>query len=244
MNEIGAMSDSKRVPTRAWSFTASGGMSRNDGDEVEIEEAAPVSAPASVAPAPAPSAHAQPSSRPRRSTLETFNDEMAVLERPLEGEIEYFDEKPPSRWPRLAGFVAVVVVVGVGGSLAISRHRAAAGMQALAAQPASEASPAPAAAQPMLAARTAAPPVAPAAPEAAPAEGAVVSAAGEAPSDDATAASDDDSARPASGSRSAWGKVRNKAGDAKHARSSSSKTTHHRSTTKRSAAGKRSSRHH
>ena len=50
-----------------------------------------------------------------RSTLETFNDELAVLERPLEGDVEYIDEPKPSRWRR--GFFAVVVMVGVGGAL-------------------------------------------------------------------------------------------------------------------------------
>src|SRR3982751_544536 len=63
--------------------------------------------------------------RPRRSTVETFNDELAVLDRPIEGETEYFDEAPPpSRLRRAGGLVAVVVMVGVGGALLISRQRA------------------------------------------------------------------------------------------------------------------------
>src|SRR5581483_9300070 len=55
-------------------------------------------------------------SRPRRSTLETFNEEMALLDRPLENEeIEYYDEEPPRRpWRRLGAFV-VVAAIGVAG---------------------------------------------------------------------------------------------------------------------------------
>lgn len=229
------MNDGRRVPTRGWTFSAAGGMSRNDDEVIAIEEVEPDPASAPIASAPEPAAQAQPS-RKRRSTLDTFNDEMSVLERPLEGEVEYFDEKPPSRLPRLVGFVAVIVVVGVGGSFLISRHRATAGTQAQASPPSS---PAPAAAQPVLAARA----EAPAATAVAPAEAAAADTAAAAPSDDATAG--DDSARPAPGAGAGWGKVRNKAGAAKHARSSSTKTTtkHYRSTTKRTVV-KRTVRHH
>ena len=224
------MSDARRVPTRGWSFSATGGMSRTDDDEViAIEEVEPDPVSAPIASAPGPAGQAEPA-RKRRSTLDTFNDEMSVLERPIDGEVEYFDEKPPSRWPRFIGFVAVMVIVGVGGSFLISRHRAAAGTQALASPPGS---PAPAAAQPVLAAQAEAPAATAVAPAAAAAE--------EAPSDDEATAGDD-SARPASGSGAEWGKVRNKAGAAKHARTSSSKTKHHR-TTKRTVV-KRTTRHH
>src|SRR4051812_22529839 len=65
--------------------------------------------------------------RPRRSTLETFNDEMAALDRPIEAEAEYFDEPPPpSRLRRAAGLVGVIVIVGVGGAALILRQRAGA----------------------------------------------------------------------------------------------------------------------
>lgn len=228
------MSDARRVPTRGWSFSATGGMSRTEDEVIAIEEVEPDPASAPIASAPEAAAQAQPT-RKRRSTLDTFNDEMSVLERPIDGEVEYFDEKPPSRWPRFLGFVAVMVVVGVGGSFLISRHRAAAGTQALAAQPSP---PAPAAAQPVLAAQT----EAPVATAIAPAEAAAAPAPAEAPTDDEATAGDD-SARPAPGSGAGWGKVRNKAGVAKHARASSSKTKQHRSTTKRTVV-KRTTRHH
>lgn len=55
------------------------------------------------------------SPRPRRSTLERFNEELAILDRPLESEIEYYDDDPPSRGPRILGVTAVLVLlVGVG----------------------------------------------------------------------------------------------------------------------------------
>jgi hypothetical protein len=60
-------------------------------------------------------------SRPRRSTLETFNEEMALLDRPLENdEIEYYDEEPPPRrWPRLVFVGAVLCGLGFGGARAM-----------------------------------------------------------------------------------------------------------------------------
>ena len=61
--------------------------------------------------------------RPRRSTLETFNEELAVLDRPLEGDVEYYDEVPPRRRFRpLPVAVAVFALTG-GGLWALSAHR-------------------------------------------------------------------------------------------------------------------------
>src|SRR5688572_19171418 len=51
-------------------------------------------------------------SRPRKTTLETFNEELAILDRPIEGEVEYYDDRPPRRrrWP---GMSAVVIGFGI-----------------------------------------------------------------------------------------------------------------------------------
>ncbi len=60
--------------------------------------------------------------RPRRNTLERFNAELAVLDRPLESEIEYYEE-PPRRSRRWLG--TVVGLVGMLGSVAafaLTRH--------------------------------------------------------------------------------------------------------------------------
>jgi hypothetical protein len=61
-----------------------------------------------------------PASRPRRNTLETFNDELAVLDRPIEGDVEYYDEMPPVRRLRLRTVAAAIFVLGGGGFLALS----------------------------------------------------------------------------------------------------------------------------
>jgi hypothetical protein len=184
--------------------------------------------------------------RQRRSTLETFNDELSVLERPLEGDVEYVDEPKPSRW-RPIGFAAVVVMVGVGGALFVSRHRASAEAQAKAA----EATLAPvvaAAPSPVFAAQAPAAAAAPAeapAPTEATAPAAAAPEADEAADDDAAAS--DDSARRAPMSKGAWAKVRSKAGHAKPARATSGKSTTYRrtttTTTRHTVVAKRVTRH-
>jgi hypothetical protein len=52
--------------------------------------------------------------RTRRSTIERFNDELAVLDRPLENEVEYYDD-PPTRapWRRLMAVAGGAVLLGV-----------------------------------------------------------------------------------------------------------------------------------
>ena len=59
--------------------------------------------------------------RPRRSTIETFNDELAVLDRPLEQDVEYFDEKPPAKGRRFGAIAGAVLVLGAAASLLVSR---------------------------------------------------------------------------------------------------------------------------
>ena len=78
--------------------------------------------------------------RERKSTLDTFNDEMAVLDRPLEGDVEYADEAPrPSRMRGVALFAGVVLGMGMAGGVMLSRRHAAAPPSAQAAQPAAPA---------------------------------------------------------------------------------------------------------
>ena len=75
--------------------------------------------------------------RARKSTLDTFNDELAVLDRPLEGDVEYADEAPrPSRMRGVALFAGVVLGMGLAGGAILSRRHAAAPPSAQAAQPA------------------------------------------------------------------------------------------------------------
>jgi len=131
------MSDNERTrpPTQGWTFSPTGGMTRNSGEVVVIEEAPSVPSPVDRTEEPTAPKHVPPPlPAGRKSTIEVFNDELAALERPLEGEVEYFDEaQPPSRWRQAGALFAVVVVVGVGGALLISRNRAAADVRELAA---------------------------------------------------------------------------------------------------------------
>lgn len=64
-----------------------------------------------------------PAGRPRRSTLETFNDELAVLDRPIEGDVEYYDEISPMRRLRLRTVAATIFVLAGGGFWALSGQR-------------------------------------------------------------------------------------------------------------------------
>ena len=237
MEEIGFfMSDNERPrpPTQGGRSVQPGNDSKQRRDRGD-RGGASVPAPVDRTEEPTAPKHVPPPAPPgRKSAIEVFNEELAVLERPLEGEVEYFDDaQPPSRWRQAGAFFAVVVVVGVGGALLISRNRAAADARELAAGQASPAA-AVAAAPPSPALAAAQTPPAPAAPEA-PAAAADAPAADEAAADSAG----EDSAQPAPATRLAWTKVRTKAGHSKHARSGSSKTTTHRTTkTKRTVIAK------
>ena len=168
--------------------------------------------------------------RQRRSTLETFNDELAVLERPLEGDVEYVDEPKPVALAadrvrggggdggRRRGAVRVAPPCGRGGSGegCGGDARARGGRGAVTGFRRAGAG------------RRTAPAEAPAPTEAA-APAAAAPEADEAADDDAAAS--DDSARRAPASKGAWAKVRSKAGHAKPARATSGKSTTYRRTT-------------
>jgi hypothetical protein len=153
------------------------------------------------------------SGRVRKNTFERFNDEMSVLDRPLENDVEYYDEEPPSRAPRVAAIGAVLFLLGGGAFLMLHRHFAAsAPAPVLAAAPA----PVPAAAPaPVPAPAPVAMPAAPAAvePEV---EVAVDAVPGDAPPVAAAV------------SPSAWSKMSKPAARSKHARASKHKSGHRR----------------
>jgi len=229
-------SDGIRKATLGWQISPTGGMTNNAGGIVEINEMAPVPS-GSIAidsgaiivdePPPLPAPRADMETRSRKNTIERFNDEMAVLDRPLEGEVEYIDEKPPRRWRHLVAFAATVAIVGGGGAYLLSHHRAAiaaasAEQAPSAPQPVQAQAPAPA--QPVLATQVTPAPGAAAAP-----------AIADAPAEGDSA---DDDAEAAPVAPSAWSKVKagHDGGRVKHARVVTSKT-HHR-TSKRTVAAK------
>jgi hypothetical protein len=115
----------------------------------------PPTPPASVPEPPAP--------RARKNTFERFNDEMAVLDGPLqEQDVEYYDEPQPRRW-RVRAIGLALFAVSCGGYLAVSRHHAPVSAEAAPA-PAPAPAAAVAAAPPPAAAVAAAPPPAAATP--------------------------------------------------------------------------------
>src|SRR5690348_2122766 len=122
-------SNGTRKQTQAFEATektASGRMFNITTDDVAIEELpysgptvvnAPLSPPTPSAPteqararkdSDAMSALNRP--RVRKSTLEKFNDEMSLLDRPIDGDVEYVDEAPPkSRMRGVALFAGIAL---------------------------------------------------------------------------------------------------------------------------------------
>jgi len=114
-------SDGRRKETRGWATT--GGTHRSSGQVVVIDDTPLISGAVEIV-EDAPTG-VQPV-RARKSTLETFNEEMAILDRPLDSEVEYIDEAPPpSRLKRMRALIGVVMVMGVGAGLFLSRRQPA-----------------------------------------------------------------------------------------------------------------------
>jgi hypothetical protein len=65
---------------------------------------------------------AEPALRMRKTTLENFNEEMSVLDRPLEGEVEFYDEPRRRRW-RVPAVGAAIFALSCGAYLGVLRHR-------------------------------------------------------------------------------------------------------------------------
>jgi hypothetical protein len=74
-------------------------------------------------PPPAPTeAQVDRSPRVRTTTLDRFNQEMSVLEQPLDGEVEYYDEPQPRRW-RVRAIGVALFALSFGGYLTAARYR-------------------------------------------------------------------------------------------------------------------------
>jgi hypothetical protein len=204
-------SNGKRTQTLAWDAT--GAMSRSSGQVVMVDDTPLISGAIEII-------EDGPSSeepvRERKSTLQAFNEELAVLERPLEGEVEYVDEAPPpSRLKRMGISVGVVLtLMGIGGGIWLSRRQAAAGSLTQAEQQAAAPAMAPAL---VIAAPAAAAPAPPAAVAGAPAGGA-----------DEKKDSSKDGLVAVAGAPSPTGAERaTKGGHAKHARLRGKNDRHH-----------------
>ena len=217
-----------------WVINSSGKMvNLAAGDGIVIDEAAPMAESAAMPVTDSAFVKTEPppvpndAGRGRRSTLDFFNDEMAVLERPLEGAGEYVDEAPgPSRWRRVGMFAVLVAVMGVGGGVVLSRRHTAVESHAQASQPTTS----PGAAAPSVIAATATAP--------APAAGAPAPAAA---ADEGSATDENAAAAP---SHATSDKAKAKSGHGKRSRSTSSKSSrHHASKRSVSSNYSRSARH-
>ena len=72
---------------------------------------------------PAPTdAQVDRSPRVRTTTLDRFNQEMSVLDQPLDGEVEYYDEPQPRRW-RVRAIGVAIFALSFGGYLTAARYR-------------------------------------------------------------------------------------------------------------------------
>ena len=253
-------SNGTRKETRGWEISSSGQMVNISTDDVGIEEmppSGPIVVNAGGTPPPVP--HAPPKKRndvttdamamlnrpprERKSTLDTFNDEMSVLDRPIEGDVEYADEAPrPSRMRGVALFAGIVLGMG------LARRR---DPLAPACSPAGERAGSAnrgagtgdgggtarrAGAAPTVLAAQVAPTPAPGAP---PAEAATAPAA-----EDDDAANEDAAPAPAPGSHAAWDKVKAKTAHGKASRAASGKSSHHHSSKRAASTKHASSRHH
>jgi hypothetical protein len=89
--------------------------------------------------------------RVRKTTLDNFNEEMSVLDRPMEVEVEFYDEPRPRRW-RVPAIGAAIFVLSCGAYLGLLRHRRAA--EAASTAPAPAAAPVVASAPPVPSAAT------------------------------------------------------------------------------------------
>jgi hypothetical protein len=220
-------SNGTRKPTVSWE-SPSRGLFRDSSGVVVVDQAPSASSAAITIDSAAIVVEERavlpplPKQRPGVSTLETSNNEMAILERPLDGGVASIDENPPRRWRHAAAFIVTAAIVGGGGIFVLSRHRAAVARHVGPSSPAVAPVASPASSAPGAALQ-------PTAPSAAASAGSSQPAAvgGTRASPDDSAADDSEQLR---GSQSASRKVTSPSerGHSKHARSASGKSGHHR----------------
>ena len=97
-------------------------MKANTAGMFSLSHTAP-SEPSGDQPPPVPAdAPVDRSPRVRTTTLDRFNQEMSVLDQPLEGEVEYYDEPQPRRW-RVRAIGVAIFALSFGGYLTAARYR-------------------------------------------------------------------------------------------------------------------------
>ena len=97
-------------------------MKANSAGLFSLSHMAP-SHPTGDQPPPAPTdGPVDRSPRVRTTTLDRFNQEMSVLEQPLDEEVEYYDEPRPRRW-RVPAIGAAIFALSFGGYLTAARYR-------------------------------------------------------------------------------------------------------------------------
>ncbi|HEY6476952.1 MAG TPA: hypothetical protein VI456_10250 [Polyangia bacterium] len=141
-------------------------MKVNTAGLFSLEHAAPTQAVDDEPPPPPPVRADGPTEvapRVRKTTLDNFNEEMSVLDRPLdEVEVEFYDEPKPRRW-RVPAIGAAIFALSCGAYLGVLRHRRTAEATSAATVPAPAATPVVASAPPVPSAATTAATVPPAA---------------------------------------------------------------------------------
>ena len=95
-------------------------MKANSAGLVSLSHTAP-SHPDQPPPTPT-DAPVDRSPRVRTTTLDLFNQEMSVLEQPLDEEVEYYDEPRPRRW-RVRAIGVAIFALSFGGYLTATRYR-------------------------------------------------------------------------------------------------------------------------
>ncbi len=97
-------------------------MKANSAGLFSLSHMAP-SHPTDDQPPPAPAdAQVDRSPRVRTTTLDRFNQEMSVLDQPLDAEVEYYDEPQPRRW-RVGAIGVAIFALSFGGYLTAARYR-------------------------------------------------------------------------------------------------------------------------
>jgi hypothetical protein len=97
-------------------------MKANSAGLFSLSHMAP-SQPSGDQPPPVPTdAQVDRSPRVRTTTLDRFNQEMSVLDQPLDGEVEYYDEPRPRRW-RVRAIGVAIFALSFGGYLTAARYR-------------------------------------------------------------------------------------------------------------------------